>query len=291
MINFILLDNGLAASFYQPFTYPIFRAKLLNFLPGGAIIAIGVHSNTAPMGLALAEIRENGQAEVLSIYIEAEYRKQGIGTQLMKQLLEALYLRQCRCVRLVYSTGQLTKEALEKLLQKLNWNNSTARMLICKADIRKIPPWLKQPYSLPENMQIILWNEVTQHERELLRDGTKNPWIPSGLNPLDYEQNYENLNSLGLRHQDNLVGWFITHRFSFDTIRYTCSYIKPSLQLRGHILPLYAEAIRRQLTQPNLYKVMWTVPMSYPSMIQFVKRRLSSYMLSIEESREAFYVF
>lgn len=293
MYQLVNLDNPLAASFYETFTFPVFRSRLYLAQPQGTTVAVGANYNQKPIGLAMAEILPDNQSKILSIFVDASHRNQGVGTVLINHLEKKLKQQSCQSIEIVYTTGKSTSIALEQVLKKNNWTAPQPRMLVCNCDLTMLKaPWLQKKYSLPSEYSIFPWTEITQQERIKLQNQKQNEtWIPDQLNPLIHENNLETLNSLGLRYRNQIVGWVITHRLSPDTIRYTCSYIKPNLQRLGRILALYAESIKLQTTDPEIINIVWTVPFIYSSNINFVKRRMKNYMNSIEESRESFKIF
>ncbi len=290
MYRFNCLDNAIAAVAYQPFTFPLYRSRLqgLKLAPMTVAIAAADAANQ-PIGLALAEIRSDGQAEVLSIFVQPSYRHQGVGAALLAQLSTELRLRGCANIHLVYTTGQPTTPALEHLLQKSNWTTPQPRMLVCKTSLDRIfqAPWMQRS-RLPSAYQICRWAEVTQAERLDIQQRQEScPWIPPDLTPFQHEPDLEPLNSLGLRYQGQVVGWVITHRLSPDTIRYTCSFVREDLQKMGRIIPLYVNAIQTQ-RNANIAKGIWTVPFGHGSMVQFVKKRMAPYLNALEETRSSF---
>lgn len=291
MYKIITLDNTFAAYCYQSFTFPAFRPKLLNYQFGGSTLAVAATSSQEPLGLAMAEIQPNSHAEILSIFVTPSRRNQGIGTNLLDYLLDELKQRACKFVKLVYVTGKPTTPALERILNKFKWTSPQARMLVAKcelSDALKVP-WLQKEYRLPQEFIIFPWQDIKIQERiALQKQLERESWIPSDLNPLKHEKNSEPLNSLGLRYQDEVVGWVITHRLSPTTIRYSCSYMRPELQKIGRILPLYAKSIKNQAARPDISQAIWTVPYAFPSMICFVKKRMAPYLTSLEESRGTF---
>ncbi|MUH01781.1 GNAT family N-acetyltransferase [Scytonema sp. UIC 10036] len=289
MYKLVVVDNPLAASFYEVFTFPVLRSKLYMTQREGPIVAVGANSNQKPIGLAMAEIVPNNQSNILSIFVDASHRNQGIGTALLEYLLKELKLRNCQSAQIIYVTGKPTTIALERILAKNNWTSPKPRMLVCNCDRQMLKaPWLQKEYPLATEFTIFPWTELTEQDRLRLNDRFKNEtWIPELLNPLAHDNNFEPLNSIGLRYRDEVVGWIITHRLSPTTIRYTCSYIRPNLQRLGRILALYSESIKRQAANPDIFEAIWTVPFIYSSMIDFVKRRMANYMISIKESRES----
>lgn len=56
--------------------------------------------------------------------------------------------------------------------------------------------------------------------------------------PFDHEAHCEPHTSLALKANDRVIGWTISHRVG-GVLRYTCSFMHPRWQRRGHILLLY----------------------------------------------------
>ena len=290
MYHLIHLHNPLTAFVYQTFTFPQYRSRLQVLKPEGSIVAIAASDSEQPIGLVLAEIQSDGQsAEILSIFVTPKHRNQGIGTDLLISINEELFSLCCKSIKLVYTTGQPTTPILERLLQKCNWTPPQPRMIVCKSTTAKIAnaPWM-QKTTLPSAYTIFPWVEITTEERvAIMQQQTAEAWIPPQLIPFENEENLEPLNSLGLRYQGRVVGWVITHRLAPDTIRYTCSFVRQDIQKMGRIIPLYVQAILLQ-AKAEIPKGIWTVPFVYTPMVNFVKKRMASYMSSIEESRASF---
>jgi GNAT superfamily N-acetyltransferase len=294
MYTLTRIDNPFTGLIYQRFTFPQFRPHLEVLKAEASTVAIAASDSHKPIGLALAEIQPDGQsAEVLSIFVEPTYRCQGVGTALFTRLEQELVSRGCTSANLVYITGQTTTPALERLLQQHNWTPPEPRMLVCKCNRKMLEaPWLNKNYSFPPSFTFFPWQEITPEERlNLQKQQETSLWIPDQLSPFKHEKNLEPLNSLGLRYEGEVVGWVITHRLSPDTIRYTCSYIRPDLQKVGRILSLYAESIKLQAANLEIPNAIWTVPFKFNSMANFVKKRMGEYMDSIEESRGSFKSF
>ena len=292
MYTFSCLDNSLVGSLYQSLTFPAYRSLLQLLQPQGAIVAIGVlGEQKQPIGLALAEILADGKsANLLSIFITKNYRFQGIGTALLTRLEAELKARNCQQVSINYTTVNPQISVLERVLQKCNWRSPQPRQLVCKCGHKmRDAHWVQKKYRLDSSFEIFLWRDMKKEERNLLlaQQQKADSWIPSELNPFHHERNLEPLNSLGLRYRHEVVGWVLTHRIAPDTIRYTCSYIRPDLQKLALILHLYRESILLHTAHPEIPEAIWTVPFIFNSMVNFVRKRFKPYMNSIEESRES----
>lgn len=281
------LDHAFTACIYQPLTFPQFHPLLQTLQPQSSVVAIAASDSNEPSGLAIAEIQpEQRSSKILSIFVESNYRNQGIGTALLKRLESELQMSNCETSELVYITGSPTTFILEQLLQNCNWSEPQPRMLVGKSTCTSIldAPWMKRT-DLPAAYSLFPWQEITTAERIALYQQA-NFWIPPQLMPFQHEQNLEPLNSLGLRYQGEVVGWIITHRLDPDTIRYTSGFTRPDLQKLGRYISLIANAIQMQIAAKIPFGI-WTVPLEFSGMVHFVKKRMSPYLISLEESRVA----
>lgn len=284
------IDNSFSGLLHQQLTFPTFRPLLETLKPEGSTVAIAVSDSNNPIGLAIAAIQPNNKsAEILSIFVEPPYRCQGVGTDLLTRVEQELIFRGCTDVKLIYTCGQPTTQAFERLLQKCQWMPPQPRMLVCKSSRDKImnAPWM-QKTKLPDSYSIFPWAEITEAERLGLQKYQEIfPWIPITLIPFIHEENFEPLNSLGLRYHGELVGWMITHRLSPDTIRYACGFLRPDLQKMGRFIPLLANAIHIQ-AKANILNGIWIVSVQRNSMVNFVKKRMAPYLTSLKESKESY---
>jgi GNAT superfamily N-acetyltransferase len=279
------IENFGCAFLYSPLTYPLYRSRLQTLTIEGNTIAIGASVSEKPIGLALAEILGDGSAKLLSIFVEPNSRCLGIGTALLNTLEEELILRNCTSIEIVYTLGKPTTLALERLLQKCNWSSAKPRMLVCKTTTVDMinAPWMKLS-KLPASYEIFPWVKITPQERlALKKQQEEKQWMASDAIPFDYEQDLEPLNSIGLRYKGEVVGWLITHRIAPDTIRYTCSYVRPDIQKMGRIIPLYIRATQLQM-EAGISRGTWTVSLMHTSMIAFVKKHMGPYLISLEQS-------
>ncbi|MDZ8106205.1 MAG: GNAT family N-acetyltransferase [Nostoc sp. DedQUE12a] len=279
------LQNFGCAFLYSSLTYPLYRSRLQTLTLEGNTIAIGASVSDKPVGLALAEILGDGSAKVLSLFVEPSFRCLGIGTALLNALEKELTFRNCTSIEIVYTLEQPTTLALQRLLQKRNWPSAKPRMLICKTTTDDMinAPWMKLS-RLPASYEIFPWMEITPQERVALKkQQEEKQWMASDAIPFDYEQDLEPLNSIGLRYKGEVVGWLITHRTAPDTIRYTCSYVRPDIQKMGRIIPLYIRATQLQM-EAGIKRGTWTVSLMHTSMIAFVKKHMGPYLISLEQS-------
>ena len=103
--------------------------------------------------------------------------------------------------------------------------------------------------------------------------------------PFDFLSEHHEATSLALRKDGKVRGWLINHLVG-DTLRYTCSFVHPTLQRKGRVFVLYSEAMRR-MQRLGIDKGMWTVPTQHPGMQAFARRWMMPYSDSFTESRES----
>lgn len=116
-----------------------------------------------------------------------------------------------------------------------------------------------------------------------LAKGFKTLDYPASLNPLG-ETPAEPLNSLGLRYDDQLVGWMVTHRVATDAIRYSTMFVEKRFQRLGRGISLLSQSILRQAENSVPY-CLFAVADDNPAMLQFVQRHLQPYLREVTDSR------
>lgn len=293
MYTYHVLHDSTAIA-YQKLTFASYGSLLEAVASNRSIIAIGAAYQGQPVGLGLAEISPDDSlsAELLSIFVDPAHRLAGIGTELLQVLEAELRSRNCPKVKLVYMTGNSTTPMLEHLLAKSNWSAPQTLRLVCKGLAQRVleAPWMHKYSQLPDSYSLFPWTEITPADRATIEQTQQDrPWIPEDLTPFQYEleENFEPLNSLGLRYQGQVVGWVINHRIAADTIRYTCSFVRKDLQKMGRIITLYTEASKLQVQQNVPYGI-WIVPTVHEAMFKFVQHRLAPYLISVAERRGTF---
>ena len=113
--------NSSNALDYNHLTYPSLQKRWQTQPPQGELTGLSASLDGAIVGFAISERLNPQQAEIISLFVLPEYRKQGIGTRLVAYLERELKTQGCQELILTYSTSKLTNTALEPLLQRLQW--------------------------------------------------------------------------------------------------------------------------------------------------------------------------
>jgi GNAT superfamily N-acetyltransferase len=282
-----ILSSSKIKDFIQ-MTFPHFqreneRGQLKNAL------ALGAYAQGLPVALALAQI-EKGQKEATfcSLFVAPEHRGQGIGTALVSAACQEAVKRGCEQIKVTYMTNSIMYFFLEKILDKCGFEQEAAKNLFLEFDqefynnplLNKLPP-------LPSNYEIFHFCELTSEERHFLQKNC-GTLFPKELDPLLDEENFEPLNSYGMRMGKEIVGWMINHRVFPDTIRYTRLWVRNDLQkynLGMHLIVRSVSAHKVHIEK--IKKAIVVLSLKYPAMIRFAEKRLVPFSCSYYESKVA----
>lgn len=285
----ILKLSILEAPSYAYFTYPRLRPALLQLPLLGNVLAIGACDGTVPVGLLLAFIDSAAATGIVaSVFLLKEYRRRGIAAALFERCEVELKQSGCRYAEAQFTTGRPEIGFLERLLARRGWLPPEVTTLSCKATLAILEAPFFRKFQLPPRFEIFSWKDLPDDQRnQILRSQAARPWIPEGLNPLAFEAGYEPLNSVGLRRGREVIGWVITHNRLPMSIRYTCAYVREDFKNRGIFIPLLESAIKRQIANFPGTPGTWTVLVDHEAMVRFVRRRMSPYMVSVNEVRRS----
>lgn len=276
-------DHQTYASFLDPSLHPFLND------PKGTI-AIGATLYEKPVGIIL--IRQTiilHIAEVICFFIDPQHRHQGLALRLFSALEQELPKDGTQLVLFAYPTGTPNTLAIEQLLKKAQWTEPKVIHIHCRFDGPIFnPPWLNRQEQLPEGFQIFPWSDLQPFERERLIHQEKHNLIPREVSPFREEEKIELLNSFGLRHMGDIIGWMITHRLNDDTIGYTSLYILRKWQYSGIAIELLRTAILSQKQST----VRWAeldvnLSLTERSWLKFVERRLMPYAQEITYTKQS----
>lgn len=289
MYEYLKLDQSTVTK-YEELTYPAFRPHLRKITSDTSTIAIGVELKSEPIGLIFAEYGTvkttppKTYGQILSFFVVPEYRNQGIGTTLLQKMETELKSQGCEEISLKYLDNP-QQIALEKILKQHNWLAPEAKAFICymsTTQSRKVPTIKnvdRLSAKLPEDYTIFPWHTLTEAEIQSIKNQLETDSYARRFTPFTEQKRIENLNSLGLRYKDKVVGWMITHRTAPDTIRYTQMYVNPDFQPLSRSIIFLAKAIDTQCKAiPEVPKMTFRVETDNTPMVNFVHRRMAPYL-------------
>jgi GNAT superfamily N-acetyltransferase len=269
---------------FDGLTFPSIAKRWQVFEPRGALHGIAAFDAQYCVGLALVEILpEHKWMDLISLFVSPTHRQQGIGTQILQRLQKLAVQLNCPQIQVKYQATELAQIALEPIFTTLNWSIPEMEFLLVESTTDRIQqaPWIHR-YPLPKSLILFPWTELTATEAEHLQQRQD---YPKALSPFSDDPRLEPLTSLGIRYQNRVVGWVITHRITVDTIRYSTMYVEPPFQQLGRGVSLFVEAIKRQLDSP-IPKGKYAVAKENMPMIRFVQRHAAPYLTALSESRQ-----
>jgi len=189
-------------------------------------LAFAAWQGDEPVGMVLAdrpteEDRDDFAPKAQSLFVVPEFRRQGVGTELLATMEEALAERGHAEVHATYMTGKPSVAAVERILDKRGWTPPETRTVTLRFTPEQAlqTRWFGK-VDLPEDeYEIFPWADLTDEEREALkRSNAESPWIAEGLEPWRHDRHgFDPASSLGLRYRGEVVGWVINHRVDADT--------------------------------------------------------------------------
>jgi len=110
---------------YDALTYPSLQQRWQKQPPKGELLGMSASVEEALVGFVIAERLNVETAEIISLLVLPDCRRQGIGKQLLIYLERELKQQGCQQISLTYESSTMTRLALEPILQKLGWHPPT----------------------------------------------------------------------------------------------------------------------------------------------------------------------
>jgi GNAT superfamily N-acetyltransferase len=261
------------------------------------ILAVAAFSNDKPIGLALATLRiYTAAAELLCLYVDEEYRHQGIGRRGLAALQSQVWSARGRWLACVYPSEGESAAAMEALFRTFYWDNPTLFLVRMHFLVQEFNPyWMAREWAtthcqLPKGSTLSLWSNVTEAELQNLDSRQEQGYFPPAISKEIYRGSFEPINSMVLRDEGQIVGWMITQAPDPQTIQYASFYIDPKYRHTGYAVVMLAESIRlqKQSTIPmSLLEI--NVQHANHNWLRFAKRYLIPYASSVERFNRAVY--
>ena len=244
-----------------------------------------------PVAMALLELPtdDHSRPELLSIFVAKAARQHGVATYLLAALEQYLFRRGHREILTVYMTGKPGIDYFEKALAKRNWQPPEQRMITVRFVLATLmqADWINK-YKPRPGYRIGAWSDVSTAEMVALRASNANamtPWIAPDLAPWLHDANgYEPHTSIAIYYHNEIVGWLINHALDAQTVRYTCSFIRPDLAKVGGILAGYVESFARS-RKAGFVEGMFVTPLRHPAMIRFAERWFGPWASFVGQTR------
>ena len=250
------------------------------------LIAISAKCDQKPVALLLARLLPKQKiGEVASLFVLPEHRRNKVASHLLELLKEKSKKEKLKQIGLVYPSSVPDTPFLEEFLKK----NGFGHKLFMTAEFQFeysqfTPSWFLRQYQWPKDFEVFPWGELTWEDRETIKLKYSKGIIPFDVNPLARPGIFEPLNSLGLRHKGNIIGWVLNERVQQDTINYRNMYIDYDYQYRGFSIYLLVESLnihKQNQIRWGMFQV--SIPNSSGKWLRFIRHRLAPYANFIYE--------
>lgn len=282
--------SGVEAQYFRAYSLPQHQDRFARISTNrdSSVVAVGAHAVHLPFGFALAEIRNDQSAELLSLFVKEKHRRKGIGRRMLTLLERELSDRGAQELHVYFERGRRYTASVEPFLNATGFATPDVYGVSCRClfDHMKDAPWMKRPRAMPSAFEIFFWKDLGDEDRrDILQRQQESAWFPIELSPFAGDGGYEPLNSLGLRYAGEVVGWQINRRVARDTIQYAITFVRADLQPLGLGALLMMESSRIQVERrdPALDKAYFRVPHAMRGMIAYVENRLKPYVDEIND--------
>lgn len=253
----------------KPFLFPGFLTPLdtpdsLLDPKNRDLYALMAYQNGELIGLLICDFKEVvGTVTIKSLFAKPSPLKEEALNLMLKNLEEIARKRKIRKMFLNYPDSAPFTEEWDNLLTNQDWYGKRPAAIICEWEDCKTfhPTWFERPLTLPKGCKIVPWKR----------------------NPID-----EQINSLGLEFQGEMVGWMETIRVNSETICYKNLFVDFALRYTGAAIALLAESIKlQQRSEIPRSIVLINYQQVKPRWIRFVQRRLVPYASKVTEYSNA----
>lgn len=250
------------------------------------VFCLGAHFNGQPVGIVISTKYQRGEiAQLIYMYVRRNYRRFGVGSLLLKHMEKKLKENLCTNYSVNFVRDIQGSHVIENFFSKHQFEFVRTDMYVYQIPLEEhilSLPWMKN-VQLPSPFSIFPWIELTEKEREHIKAG-RNEWYPDTLNPLRHEDEMNEETSLGLRYNNEIVGWLITRPSTRDRLEYATLFTKDQFQQRGRGIALILKALEIHLKKrPNDRHLYFRVATSNQRMLAFVKKRIEPFV-SIERN-------
>lgn len=239
------------------------------------VIAALDHQN--PIALVIGMPVADGVWEIASLFVEPQFRRRHIGSNLVKQLEKELKRKESLSLLFNYRHALLPE--MDPFLRKLGWEGRKVFALECFFQNTRDfhPPWFDRIYKRKNpKFQFFPWGELTDEEKTSLIKKEESGRFPAYYNPFQ-RGTFEPQTSFGMRYQGEVVGWCITHEYKPQFLEFFCIYSHYDLQAKGIPMQLLIHSIKASQKSPFSARFFVNFKQVSLRWIRTVAKRLAPY--------------
>ncbi|TWH46396.1 N-acetyltransferase [Sporomusa sp. KB1] len=255
-MEIIVLHQKTARLFYQQML-----TKCHSCIRNPAYIALGAIDETTgtPLG-ALVALLENETIFIQSLYIDVNYRQQGIAKKLLSALKETANEKHCQKISIYYVLPKSEIAVFDHLLCQCDFQTP-----VYQGEIFCFNPYnivstkftsktlARGSAFLPEGWNAIRYNELTENIKQRLND-TEETIFP---NYLSYKLHWETLDlphSIILLNDTDIIGYLSQQRLAAHSVSVPCFAVNPNYRGAGlYLLKYYMYVVHFET--PEIYEI------------------------------------
>lgn len=268
---------------FSLFAHPSLRRIFLSPKQAEHYLLIGATAYGKPAGLLVASKNlKDRSSELLSLFVDPSWRKQGIGKSLWIEAKKQLEEQGIDSCRFQYAREERDSFPIDDVLKKFAWPSLEINWIIAESHLRdsqaQTDRYVARAERFYRGFKSFPWAELSTEEEDCLRSKLdEEGWYTHELSPFAFEDRIHLPTSFGLRHKGEVVGWMISHLMSRDVLRYSSMFVRGELQSRGHAIYLFILALKKQL-ECDIPIASLQMRAENQRMIHFISRKIKAYL-------------
>ena len=247
----------------------------------GELLGLSAMAAGKMVGFAIAERQADGAAQLLSLKVDVNWRRRGIGTGLLQRLMVFLAKEGIAPLTLRYKASPELSTCFEPILARLGWSQPRTDFVLLEGRSHQLVAidWADR-FPIVPPYRLLPWHQLS--ESQISQAGAlgapaepQPPVDPRGLEPTI---------SLTLLHHDAPVGWVLAHRTESNSVRYSSLFVAPGHRTRARAMTLLAESFRR-LHNSDIPIARAAIDHRNTAMLQILKRHLGAHLYCVSTSR------
>ncbi|MBF0186770.1 MAG: GNAT family N-acetyltransferase [Magnetococcales bacterium] len=247
-------------------------------------------ASPAPEDDAADDHAKRDHRRLLSLFIHKQWRRRGLGRDLLKAAEQVAFEQGSRCLTVQYSGKTKQKQALESLLEHCGWEAPQlhSQRLSGPANwyLKAEQTWPKlMPFLRRHGFETTPWLERTAEDNSAIEALVVIGEVETLLAPRQaFDQHCVPDLSFAIRRRGELVGWIIGEEIDqVEGVLYHTGYVKPALRNRGWLIGGMLETGHRQSALMGPETTSWYETVGdNPAMRRLMDERVSTFAFSID---------
>lgn len=232
---------------FKNFLFPDLNKKNQNRLSKYCDIAMALNQNKLVGLLVARKNTKSSIAEAISFVVAPEFRKKGIGTNLILAFEKGMQRQNVSKLHFYFRAHWPCNAFLGKILQNRNWVPPKVAFVIVDGEAKKVLQLFNERQeSYPSGFTSRLWSNLSPGDIEETKAIFLEENVPQNQNPFNAPSSINLTCSLLLFKDNKVVGWVVSHLISENTNEFTSFYISPKYRSHNLAYSLMRDTIFRQ---------------------------------------------